>query len=432
MRTRGLILVLLAGCDLGGAGKPTDSGSDPDVHVGDTGHNGPQEIAVSADSVDLTTHVGCDVERIVTIRNEGDEALVVNGVTLEASSEEFVLDDYTSVNGDFPWTLPPGSGYDVSVGYAPVDAVADTAVLRVESDDPVTPVAEVALSGTGESYTTNQDTFVSGSARRMDLVFALDTSATMEADWEKLDAAMPTFLDALADADSDYQVAVVTQDDGCVIGATPYVTDGTDRAAQEGVLHDWIFHDAPGTWTEAGFTLLEAALSPANVGGGGCNEGLLREDAYLVVVGVTDDAEQSTRAWSTYVAGFQAIKADPDTFVAHAIAGDYPAGCDDALGGLGWYEASVSSGGLFLSVCEADWDAHLAAIVDAQLGTAGVFALSSWPVPSSLVVTVDGVLATTGWSYREADRSVVFDAAYVPAEGATVQVDYTVDAGCDE
>jgi hypothetical protein len=47
----------------------------------------------------------------------------------------------------FPLLLAPGESRAVEIGYAPADAVGDTAVLRVASDDPGRPTVEVRVTG---------------------------------------------------------------------------------------------------------------------------------------------------------------------------------------------------------------------------------------------------------------------------------------------
>ncbi len=66
---------------------------------------------------------------------------------------------------------------------------------------------------------------------------------------------------------------------------------------------------------------------------------------------VSDEPEQSVNPYTYYVSLFQGMKADPDDVVIHAVAGDYPGGCGSASAGTGYYEATVATGGVFLSIC---------------------------------------------------------------------------------
>ena len=149
------------------------------------------------------------------------------------------------------------------------------------------------------------------------------------------------------------------------------------------------------------------------------------------MVGVTDEVEQSANPWSYYTALFQGFKRDPDDLIMHAIAGDYPAGCGGNEPGRGWYEATVATGGLFLSICAEDWASHLEALAEGSASDLSSFELTQWPVPATVSVQIDGVPSTTGWTYNSTDNSVDFDEDHVPLGGSTIEVQYALFGDCD-
>jgi hypothetical protein len=106
-----------------------------------------------------------------------------------------------------------------------------------------------------------------------------------------------------------------------------------------------------------------------------------------------------------------------------AIAGDVPSGCDGAEAGTGYYEATVETGGEFLSICSdwATWD-NLDRLALASTGT-DVYPLSAAALADSIQVYVNGVESVSGWSYNESSVSVVFDAPR-PEGGDTVRITY--------
>ena len=63
-------------------------------------------------------------------------------------------------------------------------------------------------------------------------------------------------------------------------------------------------------------------------------------------------------------------------------------------------------------------------------GATDTFALTGTPVEGLIEVRVDGTTTTVGWSYDSASNSVVFDAAYVPAPGATIELEYALAPTC--
>jgi len=185
-----------------------------------------------------------------------------------------------------------------------------------------------------------------------------------------------------------------------------------------------------GSNTERGFMLLESAL--AQTGTGDCNDGLIREDATLNLVGVSDEPEQSVNNYTYYVALFQSLKDDPDDVVIHAIGGNYPSGCGSAAAYTGFYEATVATGGMFLSICALDWGEHLELLAEGSTADLSSFELGQYPVPDTIVVEVDGSTTTVGWSYDPSTNAVDFDADYVPEGGSTVVIHYALFGNCEE
>jgi hypothetical protein len=74
--------------------------------------------------------------------------------------------------------------------------------------------------------------------------------------------------------------------------------------------------------TERAFTLFEACLEQSEPGG--CNEGLLRPDADLHLVGISDEPEQSEHAWDHYLPLFEGYLADHSKLVVHGVGADNP------------------------------------------------------------------------------------------------------------
>ena len=75
----------------------------------------------------------------------------------------------------------------------------------------------------------------------------------------------------------------------------------------------------------------------------------------------------------------------------------------------GFYEATVATGGLFLSICSTDWGAHLQALAEGSTTDLSSFELTDWPVPETIIVRLDGLQTTVGWEYNPTDNSIDFD-----------------------
>ena len=172
---------------------------------------------------------------------------------------------------------------------------------------------------TGESAgtATSGDNMDSG-CKKVDLLFVIDNSGSMEDEQINLVNSFPSFIDEiqvqLADTEG-YHIGVISTDiyafnDGCqqegaMITATggngssgqvcgpfaeghPYMTemDNLDIAfscaAQLGIAGDG---------DERGMQTMQAALSAGMNAPGGCNDGFLRDDALLVIVLITDEED---------------------------------------------------------------------------------------------------------------------------------------------
>ena len=175
------------------------------------------------------------------------------------------------------------------------------------------PVLDVGGADQGGSAEAGGD-----GCSKVDLLFVVDDSISMAGEQANLVASFPDFIDAiqaqLPEADS-YHVGVVTTNayefnaNGCTelgalvtqtggasssaascgpFAAGRYMTDGDDLpdvfacAAKVGV---------DGSTDERPIQAMTVALGPAYAGGGGCNEGFLRDDALLVVVVITDEED---------------------------------------------------------------------------------------------------------------------------------------------
>jgi hypothetical protein len=405
---------------------------EPEVLVHLTGSGVAPAIEVTPEAYDFgTMYIGCDLGEPVTIKNVGNADLIVSDFDYVSASDDLYFDANEAVNGPLPWTLAPLDSVEVYVDYAPLDDYADSGFLTVTSNDPLRTTAQVSQTGGGSLYGENLDVFEQPIQGLTDIIFTLDWSCSMSDDIANVTANFDTFIATLQTMDADYHVAVVTDDDGCVNGSQPYIDNTMDSADQEALFDVMVNNYAYGAYTEMGFTLLEAATTSTNLGSGGCNEDMIRDDATLAMVGVTDEVEQSANPWSYYVSLFQSLKADPDDLVIHGIAGDYPSGCGTAEPGHGWYEASVATGGLFLSICATDWASHLEALAEGSAADLSSFELTSWPVPETIVVRIDGVTTTLGWEYNSTDNTIDFDESSIPEGGSTIEVEYALFGECE-
>lgn len=390
----------------------------PEADVELTGLGIAPELHLDPWEIDMgECGLGCARDNVVTASNLGNAPLHIEVVELLSPTPELFFE------GIEPLTLAPGQYVELVLEYTPDDEFSDEAWLQVDSNDPLRPRANASIAATAFSYGTAFELYQQAERKPVDIVFALDKSGSMGDNIASVTTNLDTFISALSGADADYQLAAVVQDSGCIFGSDLAITPsmGTDQAK---AVWTTMTSGPAGSNTERGFSLIESATTAS------CNAGLVRDDATLAVVLVSDEPEQSVNPYSTYVASLQALKSDPSDVVIHAVGGDYPNGCSSAQPYTGAYEATVATGGLFLSICAADWGAKLEQLAEASLVIRDNFPLSESPVESTIEVSVNG-LPVWGWTWDAAENAVVFDADAAPESGADIRIDYHLLGECD-
>ena len=408
---------------------------EPQLEVALTGTGVGPAIEVTPSTTDFgTLYVGCDASQAVTIANVGNADLVVDSFEFDTASTELAFLDRSDIHGALPWSLAPGASYEVLVSYAPLDEYSDQSYLFVNSSDSAQPQAVTSQEGSAELYGSTVDVFEQAGSDQADIIFAVDRSCSMYDDVTYLQNSIGDLATALDAAGLDYQIAATVEDSGCINGSDLFIDNTFSSSDAQSTMSTMLnLGGSYGSNTERAFTLMESALAET-VSSSGCNSGLVRPDASLHLVGMSDEPEQSTSSYTYYVPLFQSLKADPSDVVVHGIGGDHPSGCGTADAYTGIYEATVSTGGSFHSICSTDWAAlmgDLAAGVSGSGGSQSTFELSSSPVPETITVQVDSVSTITGWAYDAGSNAVDFDSDHVPSLGSTIEIAYALLGDCD-
>lgn len=354
--------------------------------------------------------LGCAGEGRVPLANAGSEPLVFAGATV-ASSEFAVV--------DLPDALAPGETGDVLVRFAPAGGGPRGTTLLLRTDDPARPEAGVALSALGYEGERVVESFRYAPTDPTDILFVVDTGGGMAAHLQKAEAVVPSFVDALRDANLDYQLVGLSGEGPCP-GPLGFATRSDTSLVAERVL-EWAFDGGTGAWDADLLGLAVAALE--ETGPGACLDGFRRDDADLHVVLVSDNDAQGD---------VDAAAADLEDAVGDAglrISALLP-GSDCGGATEGYARVAETHGGTVEDLCAPDWtDAFLAFASQPAGGDAVRYALAEVPVVATLEVEVEGA-AWTDWSYDADANEVVFDGGQTPALGAEVVVEYVSAVAC--
>ncbi len=398
---------------------PSDDPDEPVMELVVVAHGAAPVLALDPPALDFgTLEERCEDTYALTLRNDGDEPLVVSGVEVEGGQDAFSVDLSEGINGPLPWTVAPGGAAQLWVGFHPTRELDYSAGLVVHSDDPVNTSAGAALDGVATENDRVVDDFLTF-GKPLDFVFAVGGS---DADSlaASLTAALPSLVAPLAAANVDFQVAAIRADDGCLVNGL--LPNGTMTAEEQASALSALL---AATGTEHTLTLVERALAESN--SLGCNPDLMRARTNLVLVGLTDTATAAPQAHGVYSSTFEGTKSDPADTASWAIA---PDGGDCGARDDAWYEVTVATGGSYLSVCD-DLATSLATLAEASIERQDSFQLSRLAWPDTLVVQVDGT-TTRAWTYDTASNAVVFDAGSAPTIGTPVRVYYDAIPVCAE
>lgn len=397
----------------------SDDADEPEQSVLLVGDGRTPYLQITPDPHDFgAMDVGCQDAVELTLQNIGIEDLAIADLWSEGA--DFTLEHDLSL----PVELGPGAYEHVTVHFQPGSDGALTGQLFVDSDDPRGLVSASQL-GEGVGVDTVTDVFAVDEDPPVDLLFAVDQSASMDDDAQALAENFEGFVDALETATGRWRIAVVTYDHGCANnGLLRPTTDDVGALFQEAVQagEDREIED-----DEALFKLVDRALDQTSAGQ--CNAGFQREDALLHLIVVSDEPERSAEqasawTWDFWVPRFEEHVASADRLRISGVVD-----VDDCNeGDDGYADAIAATGGVALSICEDDWAAHVAAIANASLVGSWSYDLTQAPVPSSLQVSVDGTAQAGGWSYDAERNAVTFD-DLIGAE--SVEVRYAIQSPCD-
>ena len=414
----------------------SDDPDDPTTVVQLLGEGLAPIIDVSPAEFDFgQMYIGCEDTLPLVVSNLGNADLEVSEFSFNTAGDLY-FDANEAANGQLPWIISPNSSVDVFIDYFPLDEFSDTSYLTTLSSDLATPSNLTVQYGTGLAYGDSRDLFEQPINGSTDILFGLDWSCSMYGDIANVQANFSAFITTLASMDSDYHVAVVVEDSGCVLGGDTYIDNTMSESDQQAIFTTMIGTSAnQGSNTERIFSLFESALSSTNRSNNGCNGGFYRDDAKLNLIAVSDEPEQSSNPYTYYTSLFQSLKQDTDDLAMHAIAADNPSNGSSACGAsynARYEDATIDTSGIYLSICATDWGSHLETLAENASQDLSSFELTGTPVEETIEVAVDGITTVGTWTYNQVDNTVDFGLDHVPEGGSTIEIAYTLLGNCQQ
>ena len=404
--------------------------SNPMVQVLLTGGGDAPVIDVSPLDFDYgDISIGCDNEERITIRNSGNQDLVVESVVQMVTQPVDIIMEMGSLPPP-PWTIPPSQEIDFLVSYIPSDIGADASDIEILSNDPINPLVETAQIGDGDVEQWHTDTFTQEEIPILDVLWVIDNSGSMNPFQSHLSTNISAFMNVFSQSGADYHMAVITTDrwsfQQVLTPNTPHVDSVLSSLVQVGIN---------GSGNEKGIEMSVASLSSSAYAGPG--SAFFRTEALLIVIYVSDESDWSNPGWASHLIFFDNLKPQGG-FVPYGVIGDVPGGCTYsgpfgqrvAQAGNGYYDLIDHYGGNWYSICAQDWGVQLQDLAD-EVTSRRNFPLSeSDPIESTITVYVNGQVSTD-WIYESTDNWVVFNEGHSPEEGQTIRIEYA-SWGCGE
>ncbi len=438
---------------------PTNSNPEVMLH----GVGSDSALLITPNEIDFgQIGVGCSTrQREITVYNTGTAPTFVDRIELPAGvSAEFKIENLPAgVPAPPGASINPGASITFNVRYQTVDIGVDNGFFHLFERGKVDPYV-VPMFGEGADDPVNTDEFQQLETPEVDILFVIDNSCSMSEEQTSLASNFDAFIQFADSQALDYRIGVVTTDvDGCpspapaqrpnslAQGQCGYFADGNGDGSQMNPNWRLITPDEQpsatqafsaivsqginGSGTERGLEAAYLALSSPVITG--WNNGFLRTNAYLALIFLSDEEDQSSNAVDFYVNYFLAIKGFRNTnlFSASAIVGDVPGGCATAEAGSRYAATAERSGGIFESICTADWAQSLQNLGLSVFGYKSRFFLTNQPVAGTVEVIVDGVpvdavgpAGQVRWTYDPATNTVNFAPLAIPEPGSEITITY--------
>jgi len=344
--------------------------------------------------------------------------------------------------------LSPGAApVTFSMKYHPINFGTDNGAFLIKVMQNGSAVDYIiTLAGAGDTMGLNTDTFKQDSKPKADILIVIDNSCSMFDKQVALSVNFSSFIKYATSAQVDYQIAVTSTDmdsggeQGRILGdaSNPKVLRPT-TVDVENKFKAKVNLGTNGSGTELSLQPAVAALTAPLITSD--NAGLLRSDAVLAVVAVSDADDQSPQPVAFYVNQLLNIKgAQQATLFSYNSIGPYlpsePAGCSYDTTGPRSLAAVVATNGVKEEICTPDWSKALEQIGKNAFGYRTNFFLTSTPdltAGKTIQVKIDGVAldpvdsrGAQVWTYDSTGNSVNFEPLFVPEPGKTLTITYFV------
>jgi hypothetical protein len=289
---------------------------------------------------------------------------------------------------------------------------------------PVITEPEIILNDRSEIFTQN-----SGRQGDVDILWVIDDSGSMADEQDSLGRNFKSFIDQFLVKDIDFKMAITTTDgtssrNGKMVGDSSKLTRASAKGNKTAFINNftkWVKVGTSGSGVEQGLKTSTSFMDRYA-------SSFLRSDAFLVVVYLSDEEDQSDKKVSEYITKLQALKTNKGMVKAYSIvATKNGSKASWETAGLRYSEVSAATAGTTSDI-KKDFANVLLDMGGTIVNLMDSFALNESPYKDQVEVLVSGVKVNSGYTFNASTRSIKFDANALPAEGSKVEVRYKVKA----
>ncbi|MGE3611313.1 MAG: hypothetical protein AB7I27_17095 [Bacteriovoracaceae bacterium] len=271
-----------------------------------------------------------------------------------------------------------------------------------------------------------REKFTQASKAKLDILWIVDNSRSMDDEQNALGVNFNSFIHNFIQKDVDFKMAITTTDTRAeykglmVNGSAAKLTSAAAKSNQDQFMNDFknlIKVGTSGSSYEKGLEASEGFMQRYSAS-------FLRPDAYLAVVIISDEEDQSAKSVSFYSDYLKSFKANSGLVKVYSIVDvtNSNIGSGITTGHERYAEASRNTAGLISDIRD-DFANVLDSMGDSLINLMDSFALSNEPDVSTIKVYIDGIL-NTNFVYDASSQSIKFNAGFVPSAGSEIIVTY--------
>ena len=268
----------------------------------------------------------------------------------------------------------------------------------------------------------------SSQSKKLDIVWIIDNSGSMQDEQDALGANFSAFIDDFIHKDVDFKMAITTTDASTADKKGRMVTGSNTKLTS-----------AKAKENEAQFKADFSSLINVGTRGSGNEKGLaasegfmekyattfVRPEAYLAVVVVSDEEDQSSKTVNEYTNYLKSFKSNEGLVKVYSVVdvnNTNVGGNGITTGSERYKQASNNTAGLIADIRE-NFYGVLTQMGDSIINLLDSFALANEPLPGTLRVYVNNV-ESFDYTYDSASRSIKFNQNAIPVVGAEIKVYY--------